>query len=104
MESDEGTLTRVRVPMVPGEFKQQENLIVSGHTEDEFCPPDCVRPELEKILVFDDTHRAGRATTAMCAPWMYSAFNAVHPFPDGTGRTGRLLMACPTCSDEGWAK
>ena len=77
--------------MVPGEFKQHENLIVSGHTGDEFCPPDCVRPELEKILVFDETHRAGRATTAMCAPWMYSAFNAVRAGPRGLDRDRDLI-------------
>lgn len=93
IESDEGTLTRMRVPMVPGRFKQHENLIVSGHTEYEFCPPDRVQPELERILVLDETHRAGPASTAMCAAWMHAAFNAVHPFPDGNGRTGRLLAA-----------
>ena len=93
IESDEGTLTRVRVPMVPGCFKQHENLIVSGHVEYEFCPPDRVRPEIERILGLDAMHRAGRASTAMCAAWMHAAFNGVHPFPDGNGRTGRLLMA-----------
>ena len=93
IESDEGTLTRVRVPMVPGRFKQHENLIVSGHTEYEFCPPERVQPELERILVLDENHRAGPAPTATCAAWMHAAFNAVHPFPDGNGRTGRLLAA-----------
>lgn len=93
IESDEGTLTRMRVPMVPGQFKQHENLIVSGHAEYEFCPPARVQRELEKILALDETHRAGPAPTAVCAAWMHAAFNAVHPFPDGNGRTGRLLMA-----------
>ena len=93
IESDEGTLTRVRVPMVPGRFKQHENLIVSGHTEYEFCPPGRVRSELERLLALDEIHRAGPAPTAMCAAWMHAAFNAVHPFPDGNGRTGRLLAA-----------
>ena len=92
-ESDEGTLTRVRIPMVPGRFKQHENLIVSGHTEYEFCPPGRVQEELGKILVLDEGHRAGPAPTATCAAWMHAAFNAVHPFPDGNGRTGRLLAA-----------
>lgn len=93
IESDEGTLTRMRVPMVPGQFKQHENLIVSGHTEYEFCPPDGVQRELERILGLEETHRAGNAPTAMCAAWIHAAFNGVHPFPDGNGRTGRLLMA-----------
>lgn len=93
LESDEGTLTRVRVPMVPGRFKQHENLIVSGHTEYEFCPPGRVPSELGKILALDEGHRAGPAPTATCAAWMHAAFNAVHPFPDGNGRTGRLLAA-----------
>ena len=83
IESDEGTLTRMRVSMAPGRFKQHENLIVSGHTEYEFCPPDRVQPELERVLILDEVHRAGPAPTATCAAWMHAAFNAVHPFPDG---------------------
>ena len=93
IESDEGTVTRVRIPMAPGHFKQHENLIVSGQTEYEFCPPGLVPGELGRILELDGAHRAGPAPTAMCAAWMHAAFNAVHPFPDGNGRTGRLLMA-----------
>ena len=93
VESDEGTLTRLRVPMVPGQLKEHENLIVSGHTEYEFCPPERARTELEKIVGMDRTHRTGPSSTAMCAAWMHAAFNSVHPFPDGNGRVGRLLMA-----------
>lgn len=93
VESDEGTLTRLRVPMVPGQFKEHENLIVSGHTEYEFCPPGRARTEIEKIVGLDEAHRAGPSSTAMCAAWMHAAFNSVHPFPDGNGRVGRLLMA-----------
>ena len=93
VESNEGTLTCLRVSMVPRQFKQHENLIVSGHTEYELCPPGNVRPEIEKILVLDETHRTGPAPTAMCAAWMHAGFNSVHPFPDGNGRVRRLIMA-----------
>lgn len=93
VESDEGTLTRLRVPMVPRQLKEHENLIVSGHTEHEFCPPGRARTELEKIAGLDETHRAGPSSTATCAAWMHAAFNSVHPFPDGNGGVGRPLMA-----------
>ena len=93
IESDEGTIARVRVEMRPGEFKTHENLIVAGDTEYEFCRPEYVRRELERILALERAHREGVHPAARCAAWLHAAFNGVHPFPDGNGRTGRLLAA-----------
>ena len=80
-------------PWSPGSSKEHENLIVSGHTEYEFRPPERARTELEKIVGLDETHRAGTSSTAMCVAWIHAAFNSVHPFPDGNDRVGRLLTA-----------
>ena len=93
VESDEGTVTRLRVPMIPGRLKTNENIIVHDGVEYEFCPPEQVETELAHVLACDDRHRSAAIATARCAAWLHAAFNNVHPFPDGNGRTGRLLCA-----------
>ena len=87
------TLTRFRVPMVPGEYKTDENVIVSGGVEYEFCPPSEVEEELRAMLRVVAEQQEGPRSTAACGAWVHAAFNAIHPFPDGNGRTGRLLLA-----------
>ena len=93
IESDEGTVTRLRAPMIPGRLKTNENIIVHDGVEYEFCPPEQVETELAHVLACDDRHRSAAIATARCAAWLHAAFNNVHPFPDGNGRTGRLLCA-----------
>ena len=87
------TTTRIRVPMVPGEYKTNENVIVSGEVEYEFCPPGEVEKELQVMLRVAAEQQTGSRSTAACGAWIHAAFNAIHPFPDGNGRTGRLLLA-----------
>ena len=87
------TLTRIRVPMTPGDYKANENVIVSGGVEYEFCPPGEVEQELRAMLRVASEQQEGPRSTAACGAWMHAAFNAIHPFPDGNGRTGRLLLA-----------
>ena len=85
VESDEGTVTRLRVPMIPGRLKTNENIIVHDGVEYEFCPPEQVETELAHVLACDDRHRSAAIATARCAAWLHAAFNNVHPFPDGNG-------------------
>ena len=92
-EAEGETLTRVRVPMTPGEYKTNENVVVSGGVEYGFCPPDEVERELQAMLRVAAKQQEGPRSTAACGAWMHAAFNAIHPFPDGNGRTGRLLLA-----------
>lgn len=92
-EADGETLTRVRVPMTPGEYKTNENVIVSGGVEYGFCPPGEVEQELQAMLRVAAEQQEEPRSTAACGAWAHAAFNAIHPFPDGNGRTGRLLLA-----------
>ena len=92
-EAEGETLTRVRVPMTPGEYKTNENVIVSGGVEYGFCPPGEVEQELQAMLRVAAGQQEGPRSTAACGAWAHAAFNAIHPFPDGNGRTGRLLLA-----------
>ena len=87
------TLTRIRVPLAPGEYKTNENVIVSGGVEYEFCPPGEVEKELRAMLRVAAEQQEGPRSAAACGVWMHAAFNAILPFPDGNGRTGRLLLA-----------
>ena len=92
-EADGETLTRVRVPMTPEEYRTNENVIVSGGVEYGFCPPGEVEQELQAMLRVAAEQQEGPRSTAACGAWAHAAFNAIHPFPDGNGRTGRLLLA-----------
>ena len=49
--------------------------------------PDALR---EWVVAFNE--RQGPAPAADCA-WLYARFQAIHPFDDGNGRIGRILMS-----------
>jgi Fic family protein len=84
----------------PGEFRQSQNWIGSaGATLNEatYVPPpvmemqECLS-QLEKFL-----HAGTRLPPLVEAALVHYQFEAIHPFPDGNGRIGRLLTTLLLC-------
>ncbi|MGB6174886.1 MAG: Fic/DOC family N-terminal domain-containing protein [Methylocella sp.] len=80
----------------PGEYRKQQNFIGSSKdvSKSRFNPPpppvhiDCMR-DLEIFINLDDM--AGLPPLVFIALIHYQ-FETIHPFPDGNGRVGRILI------------
>ncbi len=80
----------------PGEFRAIQNHIGSSNeiTDATYVPP----PPLEMHGVLDQlidylNESKPRTPFVVEAAWMHYQFEAIHPFLDGNGRVGRLLIA-----------
>ena len=85
---------RVRIPLRKGDYKIRPN---NPRRQDgfvhEYCPPEQVRSELDRLLDFHESHAERDLPTEVEAAWLHHEFARVHPFQDGNGRMSRLLMA-----------
>lgn len=70
-----------------GGYKKYENVI--GHLDLPTTPPELVADEIDKLLS-EYEGGARRELDAILA--FHVAFEKIHPFSDGNGRIGRLLM------------
>ncbi len=80
--------------IVPGEFKREQNWIGARLIQNaRFVPPppepalDCMG-QLEKFIHADD----GDLPLIVKLALIHYQFETIHPFPDGNGRIGRLLI------------
>lgn len=77
----------------PGEFRKSQNWIDGTRPDNaRFVPPPVVEmhkalDDLEKFIHTDDT-----TLTVIKAGLLHSQFETIHPFLDGNGRTGRMLI------------
>ena len=81
----------------PGEFRIQQNWIAKTQgTKQQVVytppPPEKIRELLENLEVFFQTNHSGLSALIQCAIVHYQ-FEAIHPFLDGNGRIGRLLLS-----------
>ncbi len=85
---------RVAIPLRKGEYKlRPNNPRQDDGTVYEYCPPEHVRSELDRLLeMYDKIHEKNYATEVEAA-WLHHRYIQIHPFQDGNGRTARLLMA-----------
>jgi Fic family protein len=88
-------VSRTRGAMVrPGEFKQYQNFIGAQNIEDaRFVPP----PPRESLACLDALeqylHRENDGfDTLIDAALIHYQFETIHPFADGNGRVGRMLI------------
>jgi Fic family protein len=88
----------------PGEFRRTQNWI--GGTRPgtaRFVPP----PPHELMRVLGDLEKfivEGNATPIIKAGLAHAQFETIHPFLDGNGRLGRLLITMILCSEKALAQ
>ena len=85
----------------PGEFRKQQNLIVeTGPRKNKIVytppPPEIVMKLLQKLEKFCTSEHDDIPVLIQCAMIHYQ-FEAIHPFGDGNGRIGRLIILLILC-------
>ncbi len=78
--------------LLKGEWKRQLNnpTLITGESH-EYCPPEHVSTEMDRLIEIHHSHRAAGVATEVAAAWLHHRFTQIHPFQDGNGRVARLL-------------
>jgi hypothetical protein len=59
----------------------------------QYCPPEQVDSEMEKLLSFHAEHEKKGAPVEVEAAWLHHRFTQIHPYQDGNGRVARALAS-----------
>lgn len=83
---------RVRRELPKGCWKQLPNNVEGpdGYRF-EFCPPEHVDAEIDRLLEMHREHEALGVPPEVEAAWLHHRFTLIHPFTDGNGRVSRGL-------------
>lgn len=57
----------------------------------EYCPPEQVDSEIERLLALHERHKRLDVCPEVEAAWLHHRFTQIHPFQDGNGRVARAL-------------
>lgn len=84
----------VEVTLARGRWKQQPNNPTrpDGGVH-QYCPPEHVNSEIERLLELHRNHMGGGIPPDVEAAWLHHRFTQVHPFQDGNGRVARTLAS-----------
>lgn len=79
--------------IIKGEFKKQPNNPKRPDgTIHEYCPPEHVESELDKLLKLYGKYDSADCHPLLLAAWLHHRFEQIHPFQDGNGRVGRAVL------------
>ncbi len=59
----------------------------------QYCPPEQVDSEMEKLLLFHAEHEKKGVPVEVGAAWLHHRFTQIHPYQDGNGRVARALAS-----------
>ncbi len=78
-----------------GRFKTLPNNVgdPDGDYYFEFCPPEHVEAELDRLLQMHREHEQAGILPDVEAAWLHHRFTLIHPFTDGNGRVARCLAS-----------
>ncbi|MCB9357380.1 MAG: Fic family protein [Calditrichaeota bacterium] len=84
----------VRTKLIKGDWKQHpNNPKQSNGTVHEYCPPEHVQSEMERLIELHHEHAARGVSPEIQAAWLHHRFTQIHPFQDGNGRVARILAS-----------
>ena len=79
--------------IVKGEFKKQPNNPTRPDgTIHEYCPPEQVESELDRLLELYNKYDSANCHPLLLGAWLHHRFEQIHPFQDGNGRVGRAVL------------
>ena len=79
--------------LIKGEFKKSANNPTRpGGGVHEYCPPEQVESELDKLLELYGEYDSADCHPLLLAAWLHHRFEQIHPFQDGNGRVGRTVL------------
>ena len=82
----------MQVPLLKGEWKlRPNNPLEPDGSLHEYCPPEQVQGEIERLLAWHTEHEALNVCPEVEAAWLHHRFAQIHPFQDGNGRVARAL-------------
>jgi Fic family protein len=95
-----GNLFNVR--LVKGRYKERPNNPKRENgTIHEYCPPEHVESEMERLLAMHEQHKVSGVPIEVEAAWIHHRFAQIHPYQDGNGRVARALASLSFIK-EGW--
>ena len=81
-------------PMEKGVYKSQPNNPRRPDGEmHEYCPPEHVAAEMDRMLALYRSHGAKNVPVEVEAAWLHHVFTQIHPFADGNGRVARSIAS-----------
>ena len=82
----------ITVELKRGEWKQlPNNPVRPDGTVHEYCPPEHVDSEMDRLLEIHQSHAAAGLPPEVVAAWLHHRFAQIHPFQDGNGRVARCI-------------
>jgi len=83
-----------KVSLIKGDWKRQpNNPLRPDGTIHEYCPPEQVASEMDRLIALHHQHREQKVTPEIEAAWLHHRFTQIHPFQDGNGRVARCLAS-----------
>jgi len=81
-------------PLEKGAYKTlPNNPTRSDGSVHEYCPPDHVASEMDRMIDLHKKHVSRGAPTEVQAAWLHHVFTQIHPFADGNGRVARAIAS-----------
>lgn len=96
-DTTEGVLedgSYVQVPLLKGQWKKWvNNPEQKDKTIHEYCPPEQVQIEMERLISLHKKHNKLNVRPEVEAAFLHHRFTQIHPFQDGNGRIARALAS-----------
>ncbi|WP_254444837.1 Fic family protein [Anabaena sp. UHCC 0187] len=84
----------IRVSLISGDWKRQpNNPIRPNGIIHEYCPPEQVASEMDRLIELHHQHRNQQIPPEVESAWLHHRFTQIHPFQDGNGRVARCIAS-----------